>query len=232
MLTSTCFGDHDFVCEGNVNDDFILTDSGTESSSISWYSLCWLRIFTLLTDSKVSLPCSKEPSTGIGRELVKSSPSTHVLPITVTTRSKEWTGFSRSNIGIVGSNPAQGMDVFVCSVFVLYCVGSGLETGWSPYKGFLPTVLRLRNWSEVKRVTDALWSEVGTAGKTERDSRSKACFNIILSESLSLFSYVFLISTHPYRSRDSAVGIASSRPGRPRGRSASPGSFKIFLFST
>jgi hypothetical protein len=36
-----------------------------------------------------------------------------------------WTVFARSNDGIVGSNPTQGMDVYiVCiySVFVLSCV--------------------------------------------------------------------------------------------------------------
>jgi hypothetical protein len=39
-------------------------------------------------------------------------------------RSKAWTVFTRSNAGIVGSNPTQGMDVCVCvySVFVLSCV--------------------------------------------------------------------------------------------------------------
>jgi hypothetical protein len=34
--------------------------------------------------------------------------------------------FARSNSGIVGSNPSQGMDVCVYSVFVL---GSGLASG-------------------------------------------------------------------------------------------------------
>jgi hypothetical protein len=46
------------------------------------------------------------------------------VPITVATRTKAWTGFARSNTGIVGSNPTWGMDVCVCvySVFVLSCV--------------------------------------------------------------------------------------------------------------
>jgi hypothetical protein len=45
--------------------------------------------------------------------------------ITVAARSKTWTVFARSNAGIVGSDPIQGMDVcIVCiySVFVLFCV--------------------------------------------------------------------------------------------------------------
>jgi hypothetical protein len=46
------------------------------------------------------------------------------MPITVAARSKAWTVFARSNTGIVGSNPTQGMDVYVWvySVFVLSCV--------------------------------------------------------------------------------------------------------------
>jgi hypothetical protein len=46
------------------------------------------------------------------------------LPITVATRPKAWTVFARSNAGIMGTIPTQGMDVCVCvySVFVLSCV--------------------------------------------------------------------------------------------------------------
>jgi hypothetical protein len=50
---------------------------------------------------------------------VQETPS----PITVAARSKAWTLFARSNPGIMGSNPTQGMDVCVrFSVFVLFCV--------------------------------------------------------------------------------------------------------------
>jgi hypothetical protein len=81
-------------------------------------------------------------------------------PITVAARSKAWTIFARSNTGIVGSNPTQGMDVcLVYSVFMLSCVGSGLAMGWSPVQGVLPTGLGLRNWSETKRFTDVLCSK-------------------------------------------------------------------------
>jgi hypothetical protein len=48
-----------------------------------------------------------------------------MAPITVAARPKAWTAFPRSNAGIVGSNPTQGMDVcIVCvfAVFVLLCV--------------------------------------------------------------------------------------------------------------
>jgi hypothetical protein len=46
-------------------------------------------------------------------------------PITVAALSKVWTLFARSNTGIVGSSPTQGMDVcIVCvySVSVLFSV--------------------------------------------------------------------------------------------------------------
>jgi hypothetical protein len=46
------------------------------------------------------------------------------MPILVTERSKAWTIFARSNAGIVGSNPTQGMDVcvYVYSMLMLFCV--------------------------------------------------------------------------------------------------------------
>jgi hypothetical protein len=39
-------------------------------------------------------------------------------PITKAMRSKAWTAFARSNTGIMGSNPTQGMDVCLR----LFCV--------------------------------------------------------------------------------------------------------------
>jgi hypothetical protein len=55
-----------------------------------------------------------------------------------------WNVFARLNTGIVGSNPARGMDVCVCSVFVFSCVGSGLAKGWSLVQGVLPTVYKCK----------------------------------------------------------------------------------------
>jgi hypothetical protein len=53
-------------------------------------------------------------------------------------RSKARTDFNRSNIGIVGSNPARGMEVSSASFcIVLSCVCSGLATGRSPVQGVL-----------------------------------------------------------------------------------------------
>jgi hypothetical protein len=43
-------------------------------------------------------------------------------PITVAAQFKAWTVFARSNAGIMGSNPTQGMDVCMFILFVLSCV--------------------------------------------------------------------------------------------------------------
>jgi hypothetical protein len=69
-----------------------------------------------------------------------------MLPISVAARAKAWTVFARSNTGIVGSNPTQGMDACVrlLCVCVVLCIGSGLATGWSPVQGVLPTVYGIK----------------------------------------------------------------------------------------
>jgi hypothetical protein len=67
-----------------------------------------------------------------------------LLPVTVAALSKAWNVFARLNTGIVGSNPAKGMDVCVYSVFVLSCVGSGFATGWSLVQGVLPIVYKCK----------------------------------------------------------------------------------------
>jgi hypothetical protein len=95
--------------------------------------------------------------------------------ITVAARSEAWTVFACSNTGINGSNPTQDMDVCVYSAFVLPCVHSSLVMGWFSVLGVLPTVLGLRNWSETKSFTDALYSKVGATGKRETESVSSMC---------------------------------------------------------
>jgi hypothetical protein len=64
--------------------------------------------------------------------------------ITVASRSKTWSFFGRSNIGIVGSNPSRGMDISLYLVFVLSCVGSGLATDCSLAQGVLLTVYKIK----------------------------------------------------------------------------------------
>jgi hypothetical protein len=84
---------------------------------------------------------------------------------TVAARSRAWIVFARSNAGIVRSNPTRGMDIYVDSVFVL---GSSLATDWPLIQGVLPNAidcLRLRNWSETKRFTDAYASSGSNRNK-------------------------------------------------------------------
>jgi hypothetical protein len=97
-------------------------------------------------------------------------------PITVAARSKAWNIFARSNTGIVVSNPAQGMDVCLrlfCVCVVLCrsrpCVGQ-IPCSRSP-----TDCLRLRNWSEMKRFTDAICSKWA---QQEVDS-APACNSIV-----------------------------------------------------
>jgi hypothetical protein len=56
--------------------------------------------------------------------------------------SKAWTVVARSNSGVVSSNSARGMDVYVrlFCVCVVVCVGTGLATDWSRVQGVLPSV--------------------------------------------------------------------------------------------
>jgi hypothetical protein len=67
-------------------------------------------------------------------------------PVTVAARSKAWNVFARLNTGIMGSNPARGMNVCLrlFCVCVLSCVGSGLPMGWSLVQGVLPTVYKCK----------------------------------------------------------------------------------------
>jgi hypothetical protein len=79
------------------------------------------------TEPEGSLPCSQEPTNDPYPEPDQCSPS--YLSV-----------FTRSNTGIVGSNPIWSMDVCVhlFCVSAVLCAGSGLTTGWSPIQGVLP----------------------------------------------------------------------------------------------
>jgi hypothetical protein len=72
------------------------------------------------------------------------------MPITVAARSKAWTVFARSNAGIVGSNPTQGMDVcIVCvySLFVLFYVKvEAFRRADPPSKEYYQLRTGSRNW--------------------------------------------------------------------------------------
>jgi hypothetical protein len=86
--------------------------------------------------------------------------------------TKVYNVFTCLNAGIMGSNPTQGMDVYL-SLFCV-CVGSDPAMGWSIVQEVLPTVLGLRNWSETKCFTNALSSKVGATGKRQSKKQTKA----------------------------------------------------------
>jgi hypothetical protein len=89
-------------------------------------------------------------------------------PVTVSERSEEYTVFTRSQTGIVGSNPTQGIDIWcVCAflcVCVVLCLGRGLSTSWSPVQGVLPSV----NYQETEK--SALCSKMGARGRKNESS--------------------------------------------------------------
>jgi hypothetical protein len=72
----------------------------------------------------------------------------------VAPQSKVWIVFARSNAGIVGSNPIQGMDVrIVCiySVFVLSCVQvAALRWADPPFKESYRLCIGSRKWKKAK----------------------------------------------------------------------------------
>jgi hypothetical protein len=80
-------------------------------------------------------------------------------PITVTARSKARTVFARSNTGFVCSSPTTGMDVWVCSVFVLSCISRALRRADPLSKEYCRLSIRLRNWIETKSFTDTVCSK-------------------------------------------------------------------------
>jgi hypothetical protein len=73
-------------------------------------------------------------------------------------RSNAWTVFARSDAGIVGSNPIQGMDIRVRLfwVCIVLCVGSGLATGLSPVQGVLTTLYRIKELKKRPRPNKGL----------------------------------------------------------------------------
>jgi hypothetical protein len=101
-------------------------------------------------------------------------------------RSKTWTVFARSNTGILVSNSTRGMDIFLrfFCVCVVLCVASGLATSWSPVKGVLSTVHRLRNckWPRTTKAVEPLMDGLDRyeelLGSFRTRSRRKCCLNL------------------------------------------------------
>jgi hypothetical protein len=69
------------------------------------------------------------------------------MQVSLVARCKVLVVFNISNNGILGSNPARGMDVYPR---FLSCVGRGLAVGRSPVKRVLPKRLKEFIVSEVK----------------------------------------------------------------------------------
>jgi hypothetical protein len=82
-----------------------------------------------------------------------------------------YTVFAGSKAGIVGSNPTQGMHVFLRLFCV--CVVNGHATCWSPVQGVLPIVLGLRNWSETKYFTVCPVLQIASNRKERKKERKR-----------------------------------------------------------
>jgi hypothetical protein len=67
-------------------------------------------------------------------------------PITVAAWSEARISFALSNTEIVGSYPTRGMNTCLRLFYVSSCVSRGLETGWSPVRGVLPSVYKINNF--------------------------------------------------------------------------------------
>jgi hypothetical protein len=90
-------------------------------------------------------------------------------PIAVVAPSKAWNDFTRSNTGIVGSNPTWGMDVCVYSVFALFSIGSGFARGWSPIQGVLPCVHEIK----ISELNNCEWPQAKEPNPSTKKSLSK-----------------------------------------------------------
>jgi hypothetical protein len=95
--------------------------------------------------------------------------------------------------------------VYVYSVFVL---GSGLATGWSTVQGVLPTLYRVRKWSETKRLTDALcswgsnrnmneWMYYVTFTSWSTGERKHSVLHYVLRALLYVFTYTLRVHVSP-----------------------------------
>jgi hypothetical protein len=109
--------------------------------------------FVFTVHGKLSVYSNKPILMGIIEHALKAAFQclTILRAMTVATWSRTWTVFSRSNTRIVGSNPTRDMDVRVFFSVCVICVSRGLEMGWSPIQGVLPTVCRIKKAAKVQK---------------------------------------------------------------------------------
>jgi hypothetical protein len=105
---------------------------------------CFIGLFALSLNisgsSTCKRPCSIYEFTGYSIQF----PTVFIYNAGHSSRAVWGMNCLRSDAGIVGSNPNQGMYVCVCIrlfyVCVFLCLGSCLATGWSLVQGVLPSV--------------------------------------------------------------------------------------------
>jgi hypothetical protein len=71
-------------------------------------------------------------------------------------RTKAWSVFANLNISVVGLNPTRGMEVSGRSfcVYVMLCVCRDLATGWSPAKGVLRIVYKVKELKKPSKLSN------------------------------------------------------------------------------
>jgi hypothetical protein len=79
----------------------------------------------------------------------------------------------------VGSNPTRDMNVRICSLFVLSCIGSGLTTGLIALRGVLPTV-------SIFYCSGLLWEQARRLNTKGRRSRTFYVCWILESDAIML----------------------------------------------
>jgi hypothetical protein len=95
--------------------------------------------------SEPTIPVLQRAKTFHASDRAENLDSANIIGVTVAELFKAWNALARLDAGIVGSDPTRGMDVYVdmyvCFMFMLSCVGRGLAMSWSPVQGVLPAVL-------------------------------------------------------------------------------------------
>jgi hypothetical protein len=124
-------------------------------------------------------------------------------PLTAAARCKGWNIFACSNAGIVGSNPTEGMDIFLR----LFCVYVAL-CRWRPYNGLIP---RPSGFTDCRNALCKSWGKrnVIKAGTKHTKRHAAGAISLELSikrlllrASVAKFSELSLMIYHGTRKRN------------------------------